>query len=113
MKSAMVQDEKDWEIEYATIPELHKDPPKKVSPVYAGAVRKNPGKMVNLTEFSGFLGESSRMGTESDVSIGRYFSKRCEDVREMIQNNSPTKKFTRPIGLLTDSYRSGKFVLFI
>lgn len=95
MKSALVQDEKEWEHEYADIPEMDsKDTSKKSSAVY-----RNAAHLINLTEFSGFLPESNR--TLSEVSIGQYFSKKCEDVRGIIENASPPKKFNEPIPLLT------------
>lgn len=95
MKSAFVQDEKDWEHEYADIPQMNSNNTSKKS----SAVHKNAARLINLTEFSGFLPESNR--TLSELSIGQYFSKKCEDVRGIIENASPPKKFNEPMPLLT------------
>lgn len=95
MKSALVQDEKDWEHEYADIPQVNSDE----TPKKSSAVHRNAAHLINLTEFSGFLPESNR--TLSEVSIGQYFSKKCEDVRGIIENASPPKKCNDPIPLFT------------
>lgn len=69
---------------------------------------KRNTKLVNLTEFSGYLAESNRTENSSanysTMSMGQFFAKRCEDVRDMIPSRSPTK--SKPIALVGDSYRS-------
>lgn len=95
MKSAFVQDEKDWQHEYADIPQVDSNDTAKKS----SAAHRNAVHLMNLTEFSGFLPESNR--TLSEISIGQYFSRKCEDVRGMIENASPPKKFNEPIPLFT------------
>lgn len=101
MKSAFVQDEKDWAHEYADIPQANSNDTSKKS----SADHRNAAHLINLTEFSGFLPGSNR--TLSEVSIGQYFSNKCEDVRGIIENASPPKKFNEPIPLLkSDSIAS-------
>lgn len=104
------QDEKAWQDEMGILP-AESDRPKTSTASSAkssNAEAKRGGKLVNLTEFSGYLADSNvarnNMSDFSSMSLGAYFGNRCEDVREMIPNRSPTKQ--HPIGLL-DSYRTG------
>lgn len=99
MENVLLKDEKEWQKEFATIPS---DSNYDVSQ-NKESLAKSSKKLVNYTEFSGLLNDSNSSSTE--MSIGKYFSRKCEDIRSLIPNLSPTK--TRPIPLLGNSYRSG------
>lgn len=106
MLDVLQHDEKEWENEFAVLPPIQME---KTSMPYAAKqsmLGKVPGKLVNLTEFSGYLADSNASIGNSNLSMGKYFSKRCEGLREMLPNKSPTKN--RPIALLADLPHSGK-----
>lgn len=104
------QDEKEWQNDFGILPAESDQPKSSTTPSAksSNAEAKMGAKLVNLTEFSGYLADSNvarnNLSDFSSMSLGQYFGNRCEDVREMIPNRSPTKQ--HPIGLL-DSYRTG------
>lgn len=107
----MNQDEKEWQDEFGILPAETE----RFSTVITSTAKmrhaepKVSGKLINLTEFSGYLADNNladnNLANFSNMSLGQYFGKRCGDVREMIPSRSPTKH--KPIALLGDSYRTG------
>lgn len=105
MKSQMIEDEKEWQNEFGVLPAGADEKSYKSSAEQSHRSDKQvPGKFVNLTEFSGILGDSTEESLT--MSMGNYFLKRCEDIRDMIPNVSPPKD--HPIALLGDSLNSGE-----
>lgn len=106
MQDKLWQDEREWQNEFGILPSGIDRYGKMLTSTakVSNAESKNGGKLVNLTEFSGYLAGNNTANC-STMSLGQYFSKRCEDIREIIPSKSPTK--TIPIALLGDSYRSG------
>lgn len=112
MGEKLLEDEKEWQNEFGDLPPIEASKPlsKIATPNRRNANKKIPGKLVNLTEFSGYLGDSNS-AEYSTMSMGKYFSKRCEDIRDMIPNSSPTK--CKPMALLSDSHRTGEYFYLI
>lgn len=116
MRSQLLEDEKKWEDEFGMLPSDPSNRSSKVSS--AGADRSNKGnsngRYLNLTEFSGFVGENSGRGESggSNMSMGNFFSTRCEDVRDMIPALSPRKR-VRPVALLHETGDTGKINISI
>lgn len=117
MQEQLKRDEKDWEQEYADIPQMDSDTmsapalepaaqvPSSSSDISQQRIKMH-GHLANVTDFSvAYLCDSSSVNT--DMSIGRYFSNRCQDVREMIPTRSPTKH--NPIALVSNSMQEGLF----
>lgn len=113
MGEELLKDEKEWQNEFADIPYDTNSCDRSSSIKSNGnAVRKTSSKVVNLTEFSGILDYSKPVErSNSDMSIGHYFRRKCEDIRDVIPNISPTK--ARPIPLLSDSFRLGLCLFFL
>lgn len=105
MHSVLLHDEKAWEKEFANLPPAEPDMNIAQASSTPNVMKKVPGKLVNLTEFSGFLGDVNSSTDVSKMSMGRFFHNRCEDIRHMIPNKSPTKD--KPVPLI-ESYRSGR-----
>lgn len=106
MGEELLKDEKEWQNEFADIPYDTNNCDRASSIKAKGNAKAASAKVVNLTEFSGILDDSTPVeSSTSEMSIGRYFSRKCEDIRNVIPNNSPTK--ARPIPLLSNSFRSG------
>lgn len=110
MQDKLSQDEKEWQNEFGILPAESDRPGISITST-ARTSKADPkvgGKLVNLTEFSGYFADNNlpdnNLSDFSTMSLGQYFGKRCEDVREMFPNRSPTKH--NPIALL-DSYRTG------
>lgn len=89
------KDENEWLKEYADLPI---DSPSAVWSEKNSQISRPPQNNLNLTEFSGYLPDTN----SGEVSLGKYFSKRSEDVRHIIPNKSPTKR-QRPIALIAQS----------
>lgn len=105
MKSQMIQDENEWQNEYGALPaDVGERSYKSSAETSRNSSKHVPGNVINLTEFSGIIADTT--DDPSTMSMGNYFLKRCEDIREMIPNVSPTKE--RPIALLGDSINSGE-----
>lgn len=105
MQDQLKKDEKEWDQEYADIPNMHSDT---MSMTASETSHKQPprmhGRLANMTDFSmAYVGDS--ISGNTDTSIGRYFSNRCQDIREIIPNSSPTKHI--PIALVSNSYQTG------
>lgn len=106
------QDEREWQNEFGILPAVS-DIPEILITSTSKTSNANPKiggkKLVNLTEFSGYLADNNspdnNLSDFSTISLGQYFGKRCQDVHEMIPSRSPTKH--KPIALLGDSYRTG------
>lgn len=110
MLEQIQNDEDDWERSRADIPIIENDSLAESSKSMVSShlhVPKMHGKLTNMTEFSGFLIDSASDST--DMSIGRYFSNRCQDLQAMIPTKSPTKKHT-PVALLSTSFQQGEFI---
>lgn len=105
MEKQLIQDEREWQNEFGILPPESDHPVITSTAKTSNTDRKMGGKLVNLTEFSGFLAENNSAADFSTMSLGKYFGNRCQDVHEMIPGRSPTKQ--KPIALLGDSYRSG------
>lgn len=105
----MIQDEQEWQNEYGDLPANASQKSSKFSPDEQSrhVSKETHRKRVNLTEFSGYLGETP-MEENSAMSMGNYFLKRCEDIRQMIPNRSPPKNGA--VGLLGESMTSGIFL---
>lgn len=99
-----MEDEKDWQNEYGELPADAAENSYRSEKSHRDGQQAS-GKYVNLTEFSGILADNTE--EPSSVSMGNYFLKRCEDIRDMIPDVSPTKE--HPIALLGDSLTSGEF----
>lgn len=94
MQSKLIEDERQWENEFGILPaDSERSSKSTMSSSRPGA------KQLNLTEFSGYIGEPSRDTGASNMSMGNFFSNRCEDVRQMIPTLSP-QKLLKPIGLI-------------
>lgn len=101
----MIQrDEREWENEFADLPA--KTDSIASSERSATSLRLPQSRLINLTEFSGYLAEHKTSET-SDMSLGNFFSKRCEDLHRMIPNKSPTKQH-KPVPLILCDDYSGK-----
>lgn len=108
MLEQIQNDEDEWERSRADIPIGERSSLSKSSSSMGSHLKlpKMHGKLANMTEFSGFLVDSTSDST--DMSIGRYFSNRCQDLQEMIPTKSPTKKHT-PVALVSTSFQQGLF----
>lgn len=101
----LLNGEKEWQKEYADIPSdvgrnVEQPTPTKSN---GNGAAKGSG---NLTEFSALLDDSTPIKeSNTETSIGQYFLRNCESLRDMLPDSSPTKG--RPIPLLSNSYRSG------
>lgn len=111
MQAQLDVDEREWEKEYGILPP-ESDSREKLTASVAESSKvdsKMAGKLVNLTEFSGYLADSNaaekNLSDFSNMSLGKFFGKRCQDINEMIPVRSPPKR--RPVALLGDSYRTG------
>lgn len=111
MRSQLLEDEKKWEDEFGLLPSDPTNRSSKVSSTCDGKSRNGyqSGKYLNLTEFSGYVGENSGRGESggSNLSMGNFFSTRCEDVRDMIPALSPRKR-VKPVALLHNTDSLGK-----
>lgn len=103
MQTQMMEDEKEWQDEFGVLPA---DSTKSSKARSSSEEKGHTGKVINLTEFSGILGDTSYRDRSSNMSMGGFFLKRCEDVRDMIPAISPTKRH-KPVSLLHDSCKSG------
>lgn len=100
MHDQLNQDEKEWEQEYADIPQMDSV---SMSSMFEDKSAKPHGKLTDVTDFSvAYLGESI---VQKEVSIGRFFQNRCQDLTEMIPATTP-KRHT-PVALVTDSMKCG------
>lgn len=89
MSEQLKEDERKWEQEFADIPQMNGES-MSVSETSHRPVPKLHAKLANMTDFSlAYMGES--ISSNTDMSIGRYFSNRCQDIREMIPTSSPRK----------------------
>lgn len=101
----MDKDEKSWEQECAIIPQMSGDSIS-VTNVSQSALPKQK-KLVNLPDFSmAYLGDS--LSVSSDMSMGRFFLNRCDDIRQIISAKSPTKHV--PVAIIANSTQSGEFI---
>lgn len=105
MHDQLLKDENEWEQEFADIP--NNQPAAPVPDMSQRSVPKFHGKLANMTDFSGFLCADSPTDDSTDMSIGRYFLNRCQDLREIITATSPTKHV--PVSLVTNSTEAGWF----
>ncbi|XP_031620090.1 uncharacterized protein LOC116338772 isoform X2 [Contarinia nasturtii] len=104
MHDQLNKDEKEWEQEFADIPQMNgvSMSMSMSSSVSDEKFAKPHGKLTNMTDFSvAYLGETT---IQKDLSIGRFFQNRCQDLTEMIPAKSP-KKHT-PIALVSNSMQS-------
>lgn len=102
MLDQISKDEKDWEKSRADLPFTECDSisqPKSLAP--HKLISKLHGKLTNMSDFSGYLVDGASC---NDLSIGRYFSNRCEDLQDIIPNKSPTKKH-EPISLFSNQFQ--------
>lgn len=98
-------DEKDWEQEYAVIPQTNSFLMRSTSNT---SQTTNLVKPTNATDFSmAYIGNdySTITAANTDISIGQYFSNRCQDLCEIISAKSPTKH--KPIALVSNAIQSG------
>lgn len=108
MLDQIQKDENDWERSRADVPFSENDSISKSTsfiPPNLPSVPKIHKKLANMSDFSGYLVDSS---CSTDLSIGRYFSNRCGDLQDMIPSKSPTKRHV-PIPLFSSSIQHGKF----
>lgn len=101
MKNAILdKDEKSWEEEYTDLPSAV---PQKSKDTY---------NYVNMTDFS--IQKSADESTnkpgsaDGNFSIGQYFRNRCDDIRTIIPNVSPKKKYKRASILPSPNETTGK-----
>lgn len=105
MHEQLNKDERSWAQEYADIPQSNNDSMSMTDTV-SKTLPKLHAKLANMTDFSmAYLGDS--LSGNTDMSIGRYFSNRCQDIREMIPTRSPTKHI--PMALVPNPGQSGQF----
>lgn len=92
-------DEREWQNEFGNLPA---DSESIVSSEQSTpGIRIPKDKLINLTEFSGYLAENNPADF-SEMSLGNFFSKRSEDLHHIIPNRSPTKR-QKPIALIPQS----------
>lgn len=110
MGDELLKDEKQWQNEFAAMPLVDEECDGNVptsSNSNLSTTTRASGRMVNLTEFSGYMNDSTPVeSSTTEMSIGRYFSRKCEDIRDMIPNSSPSK-MGRPMPLFSNSHGSG------
>lgn len=102
MQGKLLEDEKQWQNEFGVLPNGSET--SKESFASSDTRNSRPGtKYLNLTEFSGIVGDNGR----ENMSMGNFFSNRCEDVREIIPTKSPTKR-SKAVALLESGQESGR-----
>lgn len=94
MQEQLKKDEKEWDHEYADIPSVSRLP----SIVSSELLPKVHGKLTNMSDFSGYLCVSNSDPTE--LSIGRYFLNRCQELQDVLPSKSPTKNNHKPMSLI-------------
>lgn len=88
MRSRLAEDEKLWQDEFGVLPSTNTRSPD------SDADSKN-----QYTSFAEMSARYRDRDTTSNFSMGNYFSRRCEDVRQMIPARSPVKA-VRPFALV-------------
>lgn len=96
MHEQLRKDEKEWDREYADIPSVSQLP--SIGSNEADCIPKVHGKLTNMTDFSGYLCVSNSDPTE--LSIGRYFLNRCQELQDVLPTRSPTKNNHKPMSLI-------------
>lgn len=97
----MKHDEREWQNEFGALPAESESRTSAGKSTSAFAVPQN--KLHHLSDFSGYMAEND----QAELSLGKYFSKRSEDLRQMIPNKSPTKR-VKPIALIPQSDYSSR-----
>lgn len=104
MQSKLLEDERQWQNEFGNLPSMDRSS-KETSSSSECRYSKRGAKYLNLTEFSGIVGDGGRYS--SNMSMGNFFSTRCEDVRQIITTKSPTKRL-KPVALVESKLESGE-----
>lgn len=98
----MDKDEKSWEQECAAIPQTSVNSISMANESQSAYPKQK--KLVNLPDFSmAYLGDS--LSGNSDMSMGRFFLNRCDDIRQILSAKSPTKHV--PVAIIANSTQSG------
>lgn len=108
----MNRDERSWEQVYADIPQLDYNEPSMSTATDTSRLQmpKPKGRLASFTDFSVAYLADSISGSNTDVSIGRFFQNRCGDLREIIPKTSPERHV--PVPLVSKSFQSGLFCYF-
>lgn len=104
MHDQLNKDEKDWDNEYAPIPDAPSMSQSKSS-VWNEFCLKPHDNIANMSDFSG-LSRYGQSGS-TDFSIGRFFSNRCQEL-DFLPSESLTKSSHKPMALIPPQSPSGR-----
>lgn len=93
--SLLNKDEVEWEVEHAQFPSQDKQP-------------TPPVDKANLTQWDVSCAMND---VNNEMSIGKFFLNRCEDVRNIIKIGSPPKEREILGALVSESFLSSEFFL--